>query len=72
MAGHFSLPSLESTQLYPRKYEEVYFTVSFRGDVKLSVLGDLVHNIISLRLFQALVSHHNGGKHYTLGKKEMK
>ena len=53
VAGHFAFLSLESTQLYPQN-EEVF------RDVKPSVPGDLVH--ISLRPFQALISHLNGGK----------
>ena len=53
----FLFPGVYSA-VYPQNV--VFLTASFRGDVKLSVLGDLVQ--ISLRLYQTLVSHPNGGK----------
>ena len=42
-----------------QKMRTCFHCIIQRGCIA-SVLGDLVHN--SLRLFQAIVRHHNGGK----------
>ena len=55
----FNLNALEFTQLYPHQMRRC-FTASFGGDVKtVSPEGP---GLISLRLFQALVSHYYSGK----------